>query len=375
MTSEDQRAFDVAVIGAGPAGATAALALAKLNRRVVLVDAAKFPRQYTMTNWLNARVAGLLSELGVNAKALLSLPFRHVTFHNEDFTKSAAPALKDVAGFLIHRCDFVNRLVKAAQDSGVTLAAGQKVVRIRPLEDAVQIGLADGTTLSGRLLILASGRNLDLLPSVGVNRTSSEPPVLTTQLDAVVKPGKKGDEPRVGLVVGLERRGSFAMYWVAGEMQTISMNWYGDPTQAAMRFVKVCRLLAERELVPVDVSEQAAKAAFARSPASAALDMETHVGKHTLLVGDAGGFVAAMSNEGLYPAMWSAAIAAEVVHAALDSVHSQDELMRFNTEWRMKMADYLRSPNTDSQFLVPLIFSNQPMADRMAAAFFTGENI
>ena len=29
----------------------------------------------------------------------------------------------------------------------------------------------------------------------------------------------------------------------------------------------------------------------------------------------------------------------------------------------------------DSQFLIPLIFSNQPMADRMGAAFFSGENI
>jgi hypothetical protein len=49
--------------------------------------------------------------------------------------------------------------------------------------------------------------------------------------------------------------------------------------------------------------------------------------------------------------------------------------MQFDTRWRLAMADYLRPPNTDMQFLVPLIFTNQPMADRMAAAFFRGENI
>jgi flavin-dependent dehydrogenase len=103
--------------------------------------------------------------------------------------------------------------------------------------------------------------------------------------------------------------------------------------------------------------------------------MDTHVGKHTLVIGDAGGFVSAASNEGIYPAMWSAQIAAEVIEAALQSPHSQDELMAFDSKWRMKMADYLRRPNTDSQFLIPLIFSNQPMADRMGAAFFSGENI
>jgi hypothetical protein len=39
------------------------------------------------------------------------------------------------------------------------------------------------------------------------------------------------------------------------------------------------------------------------------------------------------------------------------------------------MAEYLRRPNADAHFLLPLIFSNQQMADRMAAAFWRGENI
>ncbi|MCO6436178.1 MAG: FAD-dependent monooxygenase [Phycisphaerae bacterium] len=375
MTPAKKQDNEVAVIGAGPAGATAALCLARLNRRVVIVDAAKYPRKYAMAGWINSRVAGLLSELGVNTKTLLTRPFKRVTFHNEDFSKSATPAIRDTAGYLIDRCEFGNLMAKAAQDAGARLVSGKKVVQVRPQEDAVQIGLEDGEDISGRLLVMAAGRGSPLAQAVGVSRTSSEPPVLTAQIDAPIKGGKDADESRVGVVLGLERRGSFVMYWTAGSTQTVSMNWYGDPNQAASRFVQVCRVLAERELIPVDVSGQAGKSVFARSPAAAALDMDTHVGKHTLMIGDAGGFVCAMSNEGIYPAMWSATIAAEVVNAALDSVHSQDELIRFNTEWRMKMADYLRSPNTDSQFLVPLIFSNQPMADRMAAAFFSGENI
>ena len=49
--------------------------------------------------------------------------------------------------------------------------------------------------------------------------------------------------------------------------------------------------------------------------------------------------------------------------------------MTFDTRWRLEMADYLRQPNTDMEFLIPLVFSNQPIADRMAAAFFLGDNI
>jgi flavin-dependent dehydrogenase len=128
-------------------------------------------------------------------------------------------------------------------------------------------------------------------------------------------------------------------------------------------------------VLPLDVSQEAARAKVTQSPASAALDMDTHVGKHSLLIGDAGGFISAASNEGIYPAMWSAQIAVEVIDSALKSPQSQDELMSFETKWRTTMADYLRSPNTDIQFLLPLIFSNQPIADRMGAAFFSGENI
>ena len=110
-------------------------------------------------------------------------------------------------------------------------------------------------------------------------------------------------------------------------------------------------------------------------PVVPALEMESHVGKHALVIGEAGGFASALSIEGLVPGMWSAKIAAEVIEAALRSPRSQDELMTFDTRWRLEMADYLRLPNTDTQFLIPLVFSNPPMADRMAAAFFLGENI
>jgi len=65
----------------------------------------------------------------------------------------------------------------------------------------------------------------------------------------------------------------------------------------------------------------------------------------------------------------------DVIDKALRNPYSQDELMAFDTQWRMQIADHLRSPHTDIRFLLPLIFSNQAMADRMAAAFFFGENI
>lgn len=169
------------------------------------------------------------------------------------------------------------------------------------------------------------------------------------------------------------------MCCVSRKWFSIAVNLFTERDRALSSLMALCRTAFEKGLVPHDLSSAAAGAPVFSSPASAGLDMETHVGKHTLVVGDAGGFVSAASNEGLYPAMWSAQLAAEVAAEALESAKkgepAQDHLMRFDSLWRMKMADYLRTPHTDIQFILPLIFSNQPMADRMAAAFFSGENI
>jgi hypothetical protein len=82
-----------------------------------------------------------------------------------------------------------------------------------------------------------------------------------------------------------------------------------------------------------------------------------------------------VSHDGLYPGLWSAEIAAEIVHHAMTGAHPQDELSRFGPLWRGRMGEYLRPPSTDITFLIPLVFRNRNMADRLAAAFWRGENL
>jgi flavin-dependent dehydrogenase len=105
-----------------------------------------------------------------------------------------------------------------------------------------------------------------------------------------------------------------------------------------------------------------------------ALDMHSHVGKRTLLVGEAGGFVAAFNNDRLYAAMRSGRLAAEAAERALKSDLPQDELAGFEAAWRTELADYLRMPSTDLSLLMPLVFNqNLQMSQRVARAFLLGE--
>ncbi len=371
MTDET---YDVVVVGAGPAGAAAAILLSQRERSVALIDSAGFPREDESSAWLSAQATPLVEQLGVNLGSIPAKPFQNVTFFSADFAKTATPAFAEPAGYLVRRGALDNALVDVATSAGVTLVQNATAKDVQLGESNVDVLLDGDKRVSGRLLILAAGRGSPLLARCGFARPS-EAPLWTAQVDARITDAAPAPEPRITIVLGLDRGGSFGLICHHEDRVSASVNWGGEKHEASPTLINLCKMAYAHEIIPVDVGRQAAAATVVASPASAALDMDTHVGKHTLLIGDAGGFVSAASNEGVYPAMWSAEIATEVAHAALDTPLSQDELMSFNSKWRIKMADYLRSPNTDPQFLLPLVFSNQAMADRMGAAFFSGENI
>jgi halogenation protein CepH len=370
----DKDQYDVAIVGAGPAGSTAAIILASQGHRVIVLDREKFPRPVPCAGWVSAKAKSALGELHAEAADLLDRPFTDVSFYNLDFTKKAKPRFKDVVGYIIDRGQFDNLMIKTAVRQGATFQQQAQVKDLRLRESSVDLSLADGANVTSRLLILASGRNTELLDRIGFARRVGESPIWSAQVEGAI-PVELSPDPTVIVVLGLDGGNSFGLCTSMGKHLVINVNWRGEPDHVLPQLARLCRTAYEKKIVPVDLSPKAESARVLRSPAAAALDMDTHVAKHTLLVGDAGGFISSASNEGIYPAIWSAKLAAKAVNSALKSTYSQDELMAFDSLWRMEMADHLRSPHTDIRFLLPLIFSNQPMADRMGAAFFSGENI
>ena len=94
----------------------------------------------------------------------------------------------------------------------------------------------------------------------------------------------------------------------------------------------------------------------------------------TLLVGPAGGFVSANA-EDVYPTCWSAIHAADVLKKALKEQHLQDALQPYRQKWRTTLGDYLRGPQQNLRFLLPLVYRNQNMTDRLAEAILTGKSV
>ncbi len=142
------------------------------------------------------------------------------------------------------------------------------------------------------------------------------------------------------------------------------------PADLLSHWVDVLRfngILNEKAALPLDGAE------WMDLPLAGALEREG-VANRTLLIGPAGGFYSACS-EDIYPNCWSALSAVDTVKKALNEEHLQDALRPFRHKWRTTLGDYLRGPQQNFRFLLPLIYRNQVMTTRLTEAILLGKSV
>jgi menaquinone-9 beta-reductase len=113
-------AFDLAVIGGGPAGTSAAITAARTGARVLLLERGPLPRQRVCGEFVSAESLTLLAELlGRTAPALLQRALR-IAEARLFFDGHTVPAQVQPAAASIARFDLDSALWRAAEDAGVT---------------------------------------------------------------------------------------------------------------------------------------------------------------------------------------------------------------------------------------------------------------
>ena len=98
------------------------------------------------------------------------------------------------------------------------------------------------------------------------------------------------------------------------------------------------------------------------------------VANRTLLIGPAGGFYSA-TGEDLYPNCWSALFAADTIKKAWKEPHLQDAIQSYRQKWRTTLGDYLRGPQQNLRFLLPLVYRNQVMTERLTESILLGKSL
>lgn len=167
---DNQQVWDVVVVGAGPAGASAAHAAACTGRRVLLLEKAELPRYKTCGGGI----------IGPSRDALppgFELPLRDrvhaVTFSlNGRLTRTRRS--RNMLFGLINRPDFDAQLVDSAKDAGASVRTGVTVSRVEqhgaevPDRRTVAVVLGDGEVVLARAVVGADGSAGRIGAHVGV---------------------------------------------------------------------------------------------------------------------------------------------------------------------------------------------------------------
>ncbi|MEV4441762.1 geranylgeranyl reductase family protein [Streptomyces sp. NPDC049577] len=162
--------WDVIVVGAGPAGASAAHAAAAAGRRVLLLEKAELPRYKTCGGGI----------IGPSRDALppgFALPLRdrvHAVTFSLDGRLTRTRRAKRMLFGLVNRPEFDAALVESARAAGAELRTGVTVSRVEqhgpavPDRRTVAVVLGDGRTLLARAVVGADGSAGRIGAHVGV---------------------------------------------------------------------------------------------------------------------------------------------------------------------------------------------------------------
>lgn len=136
--------FDVVIVGAGPAGSTAATALARRGRDVVLLDRAEFPRDKVCGDGIPPGTVGILNDLGM-AESLRAAGFhavdslRLVSARGRDWRLRFRPKRTGADFFIAPRLRFDELLRSHALASGASFQVAQ--ARAPVIENGCVVGV------------------------------------------------------------------------------------------------------------------------------------------------------------------------------------------------------------------------------------------
>ena len=158
------REYDLIVVGAGPAGSTCAALCAMAGKKVLLLEASRFPRDKVCGDCLNPTAWPVLEQLGVasRVRALPSSVPRMIRFSVIGAGETEIPLPASHAAtpeLVVRRRDFDALLVEHAIASGVEFQDGSPATSFRRVSNRWEITTSLGEShLSGHV-VAADGRN------------------------------------------------------------------------------------------------------------------------------------------------------------------------------------------------------------------------
>jgi geranylgeranyl reductase family protein len=342
--------YDVAIIGGGPAGSTAATLLARAGRRVVVFEREKFPRfhigesllPFSMKAFARMNLlekferAGFLKKYG--GEFFSACCDKGVKFYFKDAYRSQTDH-----SFQVTRADFDKLLLDHAAENGAEVREETAVERVEFANEHVDLAIQNGGRIQARYLIDASGRNSVLGNKFKIKKTYEHLQKLSifAHYDGVTR-AEGIDGTLTGLVRGIDR-----WFWI------IPLT----PERTSLGVVLDSETFKRSKESPEDFLEQALaeqpiltkrmKNAQRVSEVYVAADFSYRstklYGDRWLLAGDAAGFIDPIFSSGVFLAVFSGELAADALTDVLDHPAKARKLFpRYERKVNRAMDVYLR---------------------------------
>ena len=323
----DARDADIVIIGGGPGGSTAGALLAQKGWRVLLLEKDRHPRFHIGESLLPLNLP-LFEQLGcAPAVKKVGLVKHSVRFHSSEHKASQTFAFADAwegvpkYAYQVRRSEFDHALLQHARTRGVQVVESCRASNVRFETDRVVVEAeCDGraVTASARYLIDATGRDTFMASRLGIKRKNPK------HTSAALYGHFRGAQRNAG-----NDEGDIEIYWFAhgwmwfiplvdGTTSIGAVCWPyylktrdTDPSTFFLHTLQtLCPPLWER-----------VKDAQLIEPATAtgnySYTSEHMAGDRYVMIGDAFAFVDPVFSSGVYLAMNSAQLAADVVDGVL----------------------------------------------------------
>lgn len=339
---EKMARYDAVICGAGPSGSTAAKYMAEKGLKVLLLEKNSFPRDKPCGGALRPSI---IEEFDYVKKGLKKIP--HTLCYR---AKMYSPSLQyfvdyrpnNVVMYNIQRKHFDVMMAEFAIDVGAELRENTEVKKVIKKHDTFALQSKDGEEFEGKVIIGAGGMHD---PVARYLRKKEGLPEKWPESDiglSVVEEFEVGEDfiiDRYGeehvSYFHLKPNNLYGYAWTFPKNTMLNIGFgafWKDMKNVDIRkqFSLYLALLKKEGLIPQNLRQGSPKGA--QIPLRGGI--KTTYSDNMLIIGDAAGFVSPIGGDGIYYAMCSGGIAANVVEYAVEhDACEKDTLSEYQKEW------------------------------------------
>jgi geranylgeranyl reductase family protein len=306
---------DVLVVGAGPAGSTAARTLALGGARVRLLERGRFPRNKPCGGGITTRALRRFPYLGAG---LERIPTHRVSrlYLEGPSGQGVVLTSSQPAVVLVRRLDFDAMLARLAQEAGADVIEGACASQVRADGDGIRVTTRDGRLFEARYLVAADGVNGVVTRRLGMHAGWNEASIALDMMEETPNRQLRTLSPDT-LWVSYGAGGTDGYGYIFPKRDHINVGIGcllgsfrtrvdGAPYEMQQRFVSDLR----RRRV---VDGTSSRGCFTPCHIPVGGPIPCTARGRVLAAGDAGGFVNAYTAEGIYYAMVSGHLAGDAI--------------------------------------------------------------